>query len=301
MRHESINLLEFQKRFPDDATCVDHLWRLRWPNGFKCPRCGNRANSFIKSRRLYQCKACRYQASVTAGTVFHKTRTPIHKWFWMIFMMTRQKSGVAMLRMQALLGIGSYKTVWMMGHKIRKGMEDRDSHYWLGGLIEMDGTFQGPRRRSEHDNTGRPSDRIAVCVERKGRKVGYCALRLMDDADARSLLASAGSPLLRKDSTPTGARTDVCRPAEEKRGTKEVAGIQRKGDLKSLKWIYVAMAKIKGNLRGVHHGVSRKHLQRYLSEFFYRFNRRQVDSQLLNRALVACLSTATVTLDELKA
>jgi transposase-like protein len=146
MQQESMSLVEFQSRFVSDEACMEHLFKLRWPDGYRCPRCGHRRYCFHSTRTLFQCSACKYQVSVTAGTIFHKTRTPLVKWFWMIFMMARQKSGVSMLSLQRMLGIKSYKTVWTMGHKIRKAMEDRDSQDQLAGLVEMDDAFIGPRK-----------------------------------------------------------------------------------------------------------------------------------------------------------
>jgi transposase-like protein len=129
MQQDSLNLIKFQKKFSTEKACQKHFFSLRWPTGFECPRCGNGKASFIRTRRFYQCCSCRYQASLTAGTVFHKTRTPLTKWFWLILLMGRQKSGISMLSLQRLLEIKSYKTIWTMGHKIRKAIADRDASY----------------------------------------------------------------------------------------------------------------------------------------------------------------------------
>ena len=143
MQQKPMSLLEFQRKFSTEKACQEHLFRLRWPQGYKCPRCQHDQAYFHRTRQLYQCKACGYQASLTAGTIFHKTRTPITKWFWMIFLMGRQKSGISMLSLQRMLEIKTYKTIWVMGHKIRKAMADRDAYYKLAGLIEMDDTYFG--------------------------------------------------------------------------------------------------------------------------------------------------------------
>ena len=135
MQQDKMSLLEFQEMFSTEEACREHLFQLRWPEGFNCPRCGCEKYSWHSTRHLCQCAACKYQASVTAGTIFHKTRTPLRKWFWMIFMLSGQKSGVSMLGLQRLLEIKSYKTAWTMGHKIRKAMADRDALYKLGGVF----------------------------------------------------------------------------------------------------------------------------------------------------------------------
>ena len=95
MQQKTLSLLQFQKKFGTEKACQKQLFRLRWPEGFKCPRCGQAEAYFHSKRHLYQCKSCGYQASLTAGTVFHKTRTPLTKWFWLIWLMGRQKSGIS--------------------------------------------------------------------------------------------------------------------------------------------------------------------------------------------------------------
>ena len=143
MQQKALSLMQFQKKFGTEKACQKHLFRLRWPEGFRCPRCQHREAYFHRTRQLYHCKACGYQASLTAGTIFHKTRTPLTKWFWMIWLMGRQKSGISMLALQRMLEINSYKTVWTMGHKIRQALAARDADYKLAGLIEMDETYFG--------------------------------------------------------------------------------------------------------------------------------------------------------------
>lgn len=138
-----MNLIEYQQKFVTEEACQQRLFRIRWPEGYRCPRCSHDQASFHSTRRLYQCKACKYQASLTAGTIFHKTRAPLKKWFWMIFLTGRQKSGVSMLSLQRMLEIKSYKTMWAIGHKIRKTMVERDAQYKLAGPIEVDDSYFG--------------------------------------------------------------------------------------------------------------------------------------------------------------
>ena len=163
---KTLSLLQFQKKFGAEKACQKQLFRLRWPEGFKCPRCGQAETYFHSKRHLYQCKSCGYQASLTAGTVFHKTRTPLTKWFWLIWLMGRQKSGISMMSMQRMLEIKTYKTVWTMGHKIRKALADRDADYKLAGLIAMDDTFFGaPKPREARPRRRRQGQSCLVAVE----------------------------------------------------------------------------------------------------------------------------------------
>ena len=117
-------LVEFWDQFPDEAHCWACLRRARWPRGFECPRCGGRGSHFLASRRLDQCRTCRYQGSVTAGSVFHGTRVSLRVWFLGVFVLARHKKGLSALQFQKDTGLGSYRTVWTLLHKLRSGPSD---------------------------------------------------------------------------------------------------------------------------------------------------------------------------------
>ncbi len=138
-------LLEFQTLFPDDAHCWAFLRRARWPDGFVCPRCGGRGSHFLARRRLEQCRACRYQASVTAGTVFHGTRVPLRVWFLGVFFLARHKKGISALQFQRDTGVGSYQTAWALLHKLRSGLTNLPASVFEGD-VEADETYIGGYR-----------------------------------------------------------------------------------------------------------------------------------------------------------
>ncbi len=139
-------LQEFQAAFPDGEACWEAVRRARWPEGFICPRCGHDESSWISTRRLEQCRRCRYQCSVTAGTVFHRTRVPLLTWFWAIFFLARHKKGISALQLQRDTGLGSYETAWTMLHKLRSTLGPRPRER-LTGLVEVDETYVGARER----------------------------------------------------------------------------------------------------------------------------------------------------------
>ena len=131
---------EFVKRFITEEQCRDYLFKLRWPNGYKCPRCGGDDYRPLRYT-LYDCKACKYQVSVIAGTIFQDTRTPLTTWFTAIWWVTTQKYGASAEGLQQVLGLGSYETAWTWLHKIRKAMvrPDRDK---LSGIVEVPSRFK---------------------------------------------------------------------------------------------------------------------------------------------------------------
>ena len=189
MQQKTLSLLQFQKKFGTEKACQKQLFRLRWPEGFKCPRCGQAEAYFHSKRRLYQCKSCGYQASLTAGTVFHKTRTPLTKWFWLIWLMGRQKSGISMLSMQRMLEIKTYKTVWTMGHKIRKALADRDANYKLAGLIEMDDTYFGAPKPGKRGRGAAGKAKVVVAVETPKNKPRFAVMHMVPRVSGQEIQA----------------------------------------------------------------------------------------------------------------
>ncbi|OGN85647.1 MAG: hypothetical protein A2X23_12790 [Chloroflexi bacterium GWC2_73_18] len=132
-------LVEFQRRFATEAACEAYLAASRWPDGFHCPHCGHPEAYALPARRLRQCRACRYQVSTTAGTVLHRTRTPLTTWFWAAYLMITNKRGLSALTLQRQLGIGRYETAWMLLHKLRRATVNANRTR-LAGVIEVDET-----------------------------------------------------------------------------------------------------------------------------------------------------------------
>ena len=160
-----ITILEFQKRFATEDDCLEHIEKLRWPNGFRCPNCEHDLGYKLKNRWITQCAVCRHQTSVTAGTIFHKTRVSLRKWFWMIYMVAHDKGGASTLRLSQQLGL-YYKTAWHMMQKIRYAMGRRDEEITLAGFIELDEAIIGPharktgRKRRANDKNNKPGPRV---------------------------------------------------------------------------------------------------------------------------------------------
>src|SRR6266446_1845469 len=166
-RRRIMTVKEFRARFGDDDQCARYLARERWPNGFLCPRCGGRSRGYMASRRVEECADCGYQCSVTAGTIFHKTRVPLTGWFWAIYRMGQDKKGISALQLSKEIGV-SYPTAWLLQHKIRKAMADRDQRYQLSGLIEVDEGYAGGAEQgdAQKGRGAKTKSVLAVAVER---------------------------------------------------------------------------------------------------------------------------------------
>ena len=173
--------------FPDEPACLEYLEWLRWPDGFRCPRCVGRAGWRLSSGR-WECAVCGRQVSVTAGTIFHRTRTPLRLWFAAAWEMISQKHGVSALGIQRSLGLGSYQTAWAMLHRYRKAMV-RPGRERLAGWVEVDEAYLGG---VEGGVFGRQTDTkaiVAIAVEIKNPKgFGRIRLQRVDDVSKDSLI-----------------------------------------------------------------------------------------------------------------
>jgi transposase-like protein len=312
-KYRERSLLEFQREFSTEEACVQHLREMRWPNGFRCSRCNHTEAWFIRTRNIFDCKSCRAKISLTTGTIFHKTRTPLLKWYWLIYHMAMAKVGVSISEMQRILEIRDYKTAWLMAHKVRKAMADRDSGYSLAGLVEMDESFFGPKGSKK----GRGSERkstvlcaVSLYRDRKGEeRPGFAHMRVVDNAAAKTIenfleRLGYGPMNQERQNLLKAIRTDGWRSyGKAIKGQNlshyKVVLQDPKAAGRLLPWVRRVISNAKAVIRGSHRGVSEKHLQSYLSEFCYRFNRRFWERELFDRLIKACVSTESMTYSQL--
>ena len=311
--YQGRSLIGFQREFSTEEACQKHLLSLRWRDGFVCPCCGYRAYWLIGTRRLLTCRQCRHQSSVTAGTIFHKTRTPLLKWYWLLYHMAMAKVGVSVAQIQRMLEIGDYKTAWLMAHKIRKAMTDRDAKYSLAGLVEMDEAFFGKAgtiagRGSEHKVVVLCG--VSLYRDDKGKeRPGFAHMAVVEDASAESVAEflerlGCGPSTEQGEQLLNTIRTDGWRSyaaAAQKKGIEHcrVVLTNPKDAGRLLPFVHNLITNAKCVTGGTHRGVSSKHLQKYLNEVCYRFNRRFWEKELFDRLVTACCSTDTVTYDQL--
>lgn len=268
------NLIEFLDRFATDEACGEYLSKVRWPDGVICPQCGSR-NGWPTARGTWFCGACRRQTSPTAGTILHDLRTPIRKWFLAVWLLCTQKTGVSAKTLQRELKIG-YKTAWLMLQKLRQATV-RAERSQLSGTVEVDETYVGG---AESDVGGRElagKALVAIAVELDGKKVGRVRLRHVPDASGASLVGFI-SDCVAKGSQ---VRTD------DWNGYNGVpaAGfahhvIPIHGDPKRANrffpHVHLVASLLKRWLGATHQGrVEKPHLQAYLDEYAFRFNRRR--------------------------
>lgn len=288
-------ILELEERFVTDEACLQYLAQLRWPEGFICPRCSHR-RAWMTKRGLYRCCQCDYQVSVTAGTIFQDTRKPLRLWFRAMWHITSQKNGVSALGLQRVLGLKRYETVWIWLHKLRSAMV-RPGRDRLSGIVEVDETYIGGPKPGKRGRGAEGKILVVVAVEDKTTCLGRIRLHRVADASAKSLIPAV------QESVELGSvvRTDgwsgyVPLPAEEYehliiRPSAEVGE-------NMLPLAHRVASLLKRWLAGTHQGAVRaSHIDYYLDEFTFRFNRRTSLSRgkLFYRLVQQAVAIAPVT------
>jgi hypothetical protein len=271
------SLIEFQRRFPDERACAAYLAQVRWPDGFRCPACGHAKGWELSAKAFtWECAGCGRQTSVTAGTVMHASKLPLTVWFWAAYLMATHSNGIAALQLQAQLGLGSYKSAWLLCAKLRRAMV-APGRSPLAGLVEIDETAIPLRRKDEAPAGGQGRSRqgkmlVAGGVEVHDGGPGRVRLATIADFSARSLHAFVEANV----APGATARTDGWSGYRGSPGvTHDPHVIGPMAAHIVLPWTHRVFANLKAWALGVYHGLRQPHLQSYLDEFTFRFNRRR--------------------------
>lgn len=291
-----MNLVRLVEQFGSEEKCRAYLEGLRWPDGLACPRCGGMTISRIKKRGQFDCDDCRYQFSVTAGTIFHDTKLPLWKWFAATYLMVESKKGMSANQMKRTLGV-SYKTAWYLCHRIRAAM-GTVTYEPLSGVIEADETYVGGKT-GKHGRRGPQADKVIVAgaLERGGD----IRLRVVNDVRRHTLvkfvsevsdLPGANAVYSDKLASYVGIHPahDSVNHSEEEwvRGDVHTQGVES------------AWSLFKRSIVGSYHQLSAKHIGAYLDEFEWRFNNRENDT-LFDDTMEALLTSENLPYKDLTA
>lgn len=284
------NLAQLRAWFPTDAACLDYLDWLRWPEGFRCPHCGHDVAGREATGR-YRCRQCRMQVAVTAGTIFHKTRTPLTVWFEAVWLMTADKGGVSAAHLQRVLPISSYQTAWAMLARYRQVMSPAGSAP-LQGTVEVDETFLGGPRSGKTGRGALGKTLVAGAIEILPDGWGRARLSVIPDASAPSLRAFITANIALGATVITDGWASYPSALEGYEHDRRNVAASGQPAHESLPAVHRLFALVKRTIDGTYQGAAgTDHLTEYLDEFVFRFNRRHsrnrglVFMRLLQRAV----------------
>ena len=300
--------LEFQDRFSTEQDCRDYLAALRWPDGFICPHC-NHKESWSTNRALYVCGACRTQTSVTAGTIFHRTRKPLRAWFHAMWYITSQKYGTNAIGMQRVLELGSYHTAWEWLHRLRRAMI-RPGRDQLSGVVEVDEVYIGGESPGKRGRGAADKALVIVAAEDKGKKgkngrqcFGRIRFLRVEDASSASLTSFIQANILAGSTVRTDGWTGYNHVASQGYHHIRSRGNAKIGD-DPLPLVHRVAGLVKRWLMSTYQGaVQPTHLDYYLDEYAFRFNRRTSASRgkLFYRLVQQAVMTNPIHFKDLRA
>lgn len=287
---KGMSILDFMDQYGSEKKCRSALFRFRWPNGFVCPKCGNKTYCEIKKRNVFQCHRCHFQTSVTAGTILHSSNLSLTKWFLAMFLMTQSKNGISALELSRHIG-ASYNATWRLKHKLMQVMLEHDSTKKLTGRIEIDDSYLGGKRAPGKRGRGAAGKTpFVAAIETHDGKPYRMKLSRIKGFQLTEIARWSNHHL----SPHSNVVSDglACFKAVEKANCsheRHVVGEGKKAvEHPSFKWVNTILGNLKNSLRGTFHTFQEKHIPRYLAEFQYRFNRRfDLQSMLPQLAYVA--------------
>jgi len=296
MKEFPMTFRQFNKQFATEAQCRQYLFDLRFPQGFVCPKCSNE-KSWLRSNNLYECTSCGRGTSVTAGTIFQDTRKPLQDWFIAVWWITTQKYGASAQGLQQILGLNSYQTAWTWLHKIRTAMVNPNRKK-LSGIVEVDECYIGGEEIGKHGRGADSKALVIVATELDGHKLGRIRMSIINNASKLSIHGfiteniELGSEIISdgwngyKGLVEQGYSHTIYKQNEAEK------------DDELLPHVHLIISLLKRWLLGTHQGaVERKHLQAYLDEYVFRFNRRTSSKRgllfyrLLENAMVVSPTT----------
>jgi len=286
-KQERFGLIKFMQRFGTEQACREYLVSRRWPNGFVCPKCGKQ-HGYTLAKGHVQCSCCRYQASVTAGTVMQRSHLPLTKWFLAFYFMSQDKRGISAVQLCRQLDV-TYKTAWYLLTRIRRAMGQRNSRYLLTGIVEFDDAYFGGPTVGKKRGRGTEKTKVFVAVSLKDdEKPMHLCMQLTKNLKQARVKRFANEHI-QKGST---IRADAYRsypPALTRDYSLKVQPYDPKTS--ELHWLHTLVSNAKAFILGTYHGLPNKNLQFYLDEFCFRFSRRFFFGQLFDRLAFAVASS----------
>lgn len=291
---KGLSMAEFNRLYGTEELCHAALVRMRWPDGFRCPECGDAKHSISKARRIFQCSACRAQTSAKAGTIFHKSKTPLTKWFLAMHLMASAKNDIAAMELMRQIDV-KWDTAWLIKQKLMEVMRQRNSIYKLEGDVQVDDAYLGGERPAKPGKTGRGAEGkipfVAAVAVRDGKPT-YAQFRRVSAFTKEAVRDWAKASI----APDTYAFSDglSCFLGLAEAGMKHVPVVTGGGRPSDplFKWVNIGLGNIKSAITGTCRSLDTQHAERYLAAYEWRYNRRFALDQNLARLARVAASTA---------
>jgi ribosomal protein L37AE/L43A len=288
---KGLGLAEFHARYGRENRCHAALIRMRWPDGFVCPKCGERKHSYARARRVFQCSSCRTQTTVKAGTIFHKSRTPLTKWFLAIYLLTQSKNDIAALELARQLGV-KWDTAWLIKQKLMETMRQRNRTYKLKGEVQLDDAYLGGEKPGKRGRGAANKIPFVIAVQTRKDKPVYTQLRRVSGFTSLEIRTYAAENI--EPGTRVASDGLACFAAVAEAGIKHRPVVTGGGRpvVSEFKWVNTGLGNIKSAITGTCRSCRPQHAARYLAAYEYRFNRRfDLDKMVERLAAVAAKTT----------
>jgi transposase-like protein len=292
-----IGFMEFAEKYSTEEACRQKVFDVRWPDGFVCPKCGGQACCFVVRKNCYQCNKCKHRTTPKVGTIMQDSALPYKTWLWAIYLVATDKRGISAMELMRQLHV-TYKTAWYLLHRIREAMGNRDEKYLLDGIIEFDDSYFGGSGGGGKRGRGTKKSKVLVAVskDRQG-KPKYLKMRVVPNLKGKTIGKFAKTAIAEGATIETDAYNSYRKPLSGKFNHNwEIFD----SDKSMLVWIHTIVSNAKSFVQGTFHGLDEQHLQRYLNEFTYRFNRRFMMPNLFDHLLIATVQTPPLGLVALK-
>jgi len=287
-KFKSLTIFEFQKRFPDENSCIEYLIELKWGNGFVCPQCGH--TKHCKGKRQYdrQCTSCRRNVSPTSGTLFHKVKFPILKAFYIVYYISTSKKGISSTELSRKLGLRQ-KTCWLFKRKVMKAMES-SGKYKIVDHVEVDETVVGGQEEGVVGRKNKKKKLVVFAIEKKDKGVARLYGKVIKSSSAKEL----GGFMKTNIELSANIKTDKWSGYKPlKKDFPNLVQIKSGEKGKNFPDLHRSIMGFKGWLRGMHHKVN--HLQAYIDEYCYRFNRSNMKEGIFDNLLLRMVNAPPVT------
>ncbi len=278
---KGLSMVAFVEQYGTEAKCCRALYRARWPQGFRCPSCGDRRRStFRRDRQIYyQCRACQHQTTLIAGTLLAATKLPLRTWFIAIYALTSSKTNVAALELMRTLGV-CYRTAWRLKHKIMQAMTDREETRQLAGFVQLDDAYLGGERNGGKRGRGSENKQpfvIAVSTDEALEHPMFAVIEPVRSFDDSAMIDWGHRRLAPQVDEFTDGLWCFRRFADDNHAhtVLQTAGGRAATQVQGARWVNIVLSNVKRAIGGRYHAIRQaKYARRYLAEAAYRFNRR---------------------------